>query len=365
MTEPGPRALVLLDRDGCLVEERHYLADPDQVVLLPRAARAIRLLAESGIACVVASNQSGVARGYFTEDDMLAVHSRFEELLEAQGAFLDGYYYAVAHPDAAAPELREGLGMRKPNTGMIEDAREDLELPDAPLFTIGDKAIDVAFGRNGGGTGILVRTGYGAGEEAAVREAFPGAPVCDDVYDAACRVLNELILAEARWDETLARKLCTAGEARAWAADLRAGGRTSVLANGCFDLLHGGHVSFLEDARAAGDGLVLAVNSNASIARLKGAGRPILDETARLQMLAALEAVDRLVVFHPDSADEVLEEIRPDVHAKGTDYRSDNVPELQTSRRLGIRTVIAGAAKENSTRDIIEVIVERARRGLL
>ena len=99
--------------------------------------------------------------------------------------------------------------------------------------------------------------------------------------------------------------------------------------------------------------------------RLKGKECPILNEVDRLQLLAALRCVDYVTVFHEDSADLVLETLRPDIHAKGTDYRHDNVPELDTSRRLGIETRIAGNPKENSTKDIIATVLERAKAGIL
>jgi bifunctional ADP-heptose synthase (sugar kinase/adenylyltransferase) len=101
------------------------------------------------------------------------------------------------------------------------------------------------------------------------------------------------------------------------------------------------------------------------VRRLKGDKRPLLEEIDRLQLLAAMRPIDYVTIFHEDSADYVLEALRPDIHAKGTDYRSDNVPELETSRRLGIETRIAGNPKENSSRDVIDTIVERAKAGLI
>jgi len=350
-----PRALLLIDRDGTMIEERDYLGDPAGVALLARTVRAFKLMAEQNLACAVCTNQSGIARGKFTEADLERVHDRLKELLAAEGVAAPRIYHCAAAPDSADPR-------RKPAPGMAKEAIRDLGLAGVPVFSIGDKAIDVEFGRNAGGEGILVRTGYGAKAEGEVAE---GTLVADDLYDAVRIVLNELDKSEWPEDGVLASKLRTPGEMRRIAKAEKDAGRKVVFANGCFDLLHGGHISFLENSRAAGDALVLGVNSNASISRLKGKGRPLLDQAARLQLLAAFACVDYLTVFYTDSADEPLEEILPEFHAKGTDYRSDNVPELQTSRRLGIKTVIAGAPKENSTRDIIEVVVERTRSGAL
>ncbi|GAB4318556.1 MAG: hypothetical protein Kow0059_12130 [Candidatus Sumerlaeia bacterium] len=157
----------------------------------------------------------------------------------------------------------------------------------------------------------------------------------------------------------LGRKLRTRAELKDILARERAAGKTIVLANGCFDLLHGGHVSYLEGARALGDVLVVGLNSDASMRALKGTGRPVYPETWRAELLAAMSAVDYIVIFDEPTCDALLEELRPHVHAKGTDYTAQTVPERETARRCGIRTHIAGAPKENSTKDIIRAIIEK------
>jgi D-glycero-beta-D-manno-heptose 1-phosphate adenylyltransferase len=139
-------------------------------------------------------------------------------------------------------------------------------------------------------------------------------------------------------------------------ADARRLGQRIVLANGCFDLLHAGHIRFLEGARREGDVLVIAVNSDASEKKLKGAGRPILPAVARAQLVAAVAAVDYVVIFEESDVARLLETLRPDVHAKGTDYTADSVPESGVARRLGIRVAIVGDPKRHSTTDLIEQI---------
>src|SRR5690606_4369262 len=163
-----------------------------------------------------------------------------------------------------------------------------------------------------GGKGILVRTGYGRKAEISMRAAKKYCAVASDVYEAVRLVLADLIKAECPNEPAMASKFKTLGQLHDIVATANRATRRVVLANGCFDLLHGGHVSFLEASRAAGDMLVLAVNSNASIKRLKGAQRPLLRESERLQLLAGLACVDYLTVFYTDAADEVLEEIHPD-----------------------------------------------------
>jgi rfaE bifunctional protein nucleotidyltransferase chain/domain len=153
----------------------------------------------------------------------------------------------------------------------------------------------------------------------------------------------------------------TVDEAAALAERLRAEGKRIVLANGCFDLLHVGHVRYLHAARRLGDVLFVGINSDATVARLKGRGRPLMPAEERAEMLLALRAVDHVVVFDDERADRLLERLRPDVHAKGTDYTPDTVPEGATMRRLGGRTAVVGDPKDHSTRDLIERIVERFR----
>lgn len=139
-------------------------------------------------------------------------------------------------------------------------------------------------------------------------------------------------------------------------AEHRRGGGRIVLANGIFDLLHAGHVRYLEGARGQGDVLVVAVNSDASAHPLKGPGRPILPEAARAQLVAALRAVDYVLIFDEPSVEALLADLRPDVHAKGTDYTAETVPERETAARLGIRVAIVGDPKDHSTRELLEKI---------
>jgi len=127
-----------------------------------------------------------------------------------------------------------------------------------------------------------------------------------------------------------------------------------VFANGCFDLIHGGHVSYLEDAAACGDILVVGVNGDISVRSLKGDKRPICPIEERLLVLESLEVVDYLIAFDEDTCETLLRTLRPDVHAKGTDYTAENVPERAISDELGIETIITGNPKENATKTMIK-----------
>jgi rfaE bifunctional protein nucleotidyltransferase chain/domain len=137
------------------------------------------------------------------------------------------------------------------------------------------------------------------------------------------------------------------------AAARRAAGQTIVFANGAFDLLHAGHVRYLEAARRGGDWLAVGVNSDASVARAKGRGRPIVPEAERAEIVAALACVDAVVIFDEDSPAGLLGELQPDVHAKGTDYTAESVPERTAVAAYGGRTVIVGDPKDHATTDLI------------
>jgi D-glycero-beta-D-manno-heptose 1-phosphate adenylyltransferase len=133
-------------------------------------------------------------------------------------------------------------------------------------------------------------------------------------------------------------------------------GERIVFANGCFDALHVGHIRYLEGAHREGDVLVVAVNSDRGVRALKGPGRPILPESARTDLVAALRAVDYVILFSEPDVEPLLECLRPDVHAKGTDYTAETVPERATAARLGIRVAIVGDPKEHSSRELLRSV---------
>ena len=130
-------------------------------------------------------------------------------------------------------------------------------------------------------------------------------------------------------------------------------GRGVVLANGCFDLLHAGHVRYLQGARSLGDLLVVGINSDDEVARLKGQGRPILPERDRAEIVASLKVVDLVTIFSEPTVTELLLAIRPNIHAKGTDYTEETVPERDVVRSYGGRVRIVGDPKDHSTSELI------------
>ena len=139
---------------------------------------------------------------------------------------------------------------------------------------------------------------------------------------------------------------------------MRALGKRVVFTNGCFDILHVGHIRSLRDAKSRGDILVIGVNSDRSVRKIKGPSRPVVPEEERVELLCAFDMVDYVTVFDDETADAVLEKLRPDIHAKGTDYTPENVPERETVLGYGGEVAIVGDPKDHSTKSIVDRIQE-------
>lgn len=150
------RPAVFLDRDGTLIEDPGYLGEPDGVVLIPGVPEALRRLREAGFALVVVSNQAGVARGLFSEEDVRAVNDRLQALLASEGAAVDAWYWCPHHQEFGGP-----CACRKPGTELLERAARDLGLNLGASWMVGDHPTDVQAGQRAGGRGILVLTGHG------------------------------------------------------------------------------------------------------------------------------------------------------------------------------------------------------------
>jgi len=178
------RRAVFLDRDGTLIVERDYLADPAGVELVPGVVDALKRLQHAGLLLVIVTNQSGIARGLYSEADFRAVQARLLALLEADGVRIDATYFCPHHPDITGP-----CSCRKPGPGMYHEAERDLAVDLAASFYVGDRARDVEPARLFGGTGILVLTGYGQAERKAVP---PGTRIVADLAEAAAEILGSM-----------------------------------------------------------------------------------------------------------------------------------------------------------------------------
>jgi D-glycero-D-manno-heptose 1,7-bisphosphate phosphatase len=188
MTPPKPA--VFLDRDGVVIEEAHYLAASEQVRLLPGAAEAIASLNRAGWVVVIVSNQSGVARGLFSEADVRTVHHRLAELLGGYGAKIDAFHFCPHHPEAEVPAFRIECECRKPRPGMLVRAASELGLSLTSSWMIGDRVTDLEAGAAAGCRTVLVRTGYGMLTNAAAldRDALNLDLIAADLADAVAKL---------------------------------------------------------------------------------------------------------------------------------------------------------------------------------
>ncbi len=173
---------VFFDRDGTINVDLDYLADPDKLQLIPGAAKAIKEANELGVRVFVITNQSGVARGLYREEDVLAVHHRLERVLKDSGARIDALFYCPHHPDYGIAPYRKVCKCRKPSTGMLREAQKSFGIDLRASFVVGDKCTDVKTGKNAGCGTVLVLTGYGATEsdDCGAEADF----VAQDIYDA-------------------------------------------------------------------------------------------------------------------------------------------------------------------------------------
>jgi D-glycero-D-manno-heptose 1,7-bisphosphate phosphatase len=191
------RPAVFLDRDGTMIEDSGYLNRVEDIAPFPWMVDAVRALNRAELPVIVVTNQSGIARGILTEDRLAEIHARIDDLLRAGGASVTAYYYCPHHPDGTVARFSQVCDCRKPAPGLIARAVADLDLDLARSFVVGDKWIDVALARTVGAKGVLVRTGYGAGEEKHPAPGVAAHAIVDNLAAAVSWVIREFNLQSA------------------------------------------------------------------------------------------------------------------------------------------------------------------------
>lgn len=176
---------IFLDRDGTINEELEFISSPDDVILIPRSAEAIREANQLGLKVFVITNQSGVARGFIKEEELVKVHNKLVELLNSEGAHLDAIYFCPHHPEFGVPPYKMECDCRKPNSGMLRQAEKEYNIDLKKSFVVGDRIIDVQTAHAVGATGILVLTGYGKNQiEEIQKNNIKIDYIAEDLYDA-------------------------------------------------------------------------------------------------------------------------------------------------------------------------------------
>jgi D-glycero-D-manno-heptose 1,7-bisphosphate phosphatase len=189
-----PNSCIFIDRDGTINEDIGYVSTPEQLSVYPWTAQAIRLINEAGVRVVVVTNQSGIARGFYTEDVLRAIHQRLIEELARQGARLDAVYYCPHHPRIGNPSYRRECDCRKPKPGMLQRAAREHGINLSRSWVIGDKSSDVNLAAAAGAHSALVLTGYGL-ETSRNRESWPCEPdlVAENLLDAVNQIIERSI----------------------------------------------------------------------------------------------------------------------------------------------------------------------------
>jgi D-glycero-D-manno-heptose 1,7-bisphosphate phosphatase len=187
----NPRSAIFIDRDGTINEDVGYLSRPEDLIVYPWAAEAIRLINEAGVKAIVITNQSGIARGHYTEETLGAIHDRLCEELARQGARIDAIYYCPHHPRFGDERYRRACECRKPEPGMLRAAAAEHGVDLAGSFMIGDKASDINLATGAGARGVLVMTGYGRETLENIRR-WPCDPamVAENLLEAVERILE-------------------------------------------------------------------------------------------------------------------------------------------------------------------------------
>ncbi len=324
---------VFLDRDGVIVHDRGYVHKAEDLELLEGAGEAIRRFNEARLLVIIISNQAGVARGYFNEDDVNVFNKALTAELKKKGAHIDAIYFCPHHPtEGTVKEYSLVCECRKPKAGMILAAAKDHGISLQGSWMIGDRQSDVE-----------------AGKKAACRTILLGKDA-RNLHDAASIILDG--------KEPLPPndKLVLFNEVGTLAEELRKQKKKTVFTNGCFDLLHAGHAYYLNEARKKGDVLIVGLNSDRSVRKIKGKDRPINNELERAYVLSALAAVGYVIIFDEDVPLLLVEMIRPDVYVKGSDWRGKGIPEEKIVQKYGGIVEYVPLAAGFSSTNIIEKI---------
>lgn len=329
--------VIFLDRDDTINKDPGYLNDPNLVELLPNSKDGLRLLAAFGYKFIIITNQSGMARGKITLEQLEAVNERLLQLLAEAEIQIEKIYFCPDHPDNFTE-------CRKPNPGMINDALTDFDIDLSKSYLIGDKQSDVE-------TGLRHNI-------AAIKIDTKTYQKLSDNHIANARDLLEAaqIILEHQFDQTLGKKILNFKEAEKFAENEKQKGNTVVFTNGCFDILHSGHLQYLNQAAALGKTFILGLNGDSSIQALKGSNRPINKLADRATLLAGFDFIDKIVPFEDTTPIPLIQKLKPNIHVKGADYTIESLPEARHVLDGGGKIIILPFRKGYSTTNIIAKI---------
>jgi rfaE bifunctional protein nucleotidyltransferase chain/domain len=326
---------VFLDRDGVLNEDPGYVHKLEDFKLYGDVIESLNLL-KKDFKLIIITNQSGIGRGYYKEEDFHRFNDKLVEELKKNGIIIEKTYFCPHSP-------KEKCNCRKPNTTFIEQAKRQFNIDVRHSFVIGDHPADVKLGKNAGCKAVYLLRGHATGHLEEARGNNP------DYIANSLKQAADFILFNKD------KKIIKRDKLKELSENLKKENKKIVTLNGAFDILHKGHEKILKEAKAQGDVLIVGVNSDKSVKGNKGPGRPLNNEFSRAKMLANFEYVDYVTIFDEKTPIEMLEIIKPNVHVNGSEYGKDCI-ERETVKRYGGRIHIVKLKEGFSTTGIIAKI---------
>lgn len=331
---------VFLDRDGTINEDTHYLSSPEQIKILPNTIEGLKKL-QTEFLLIIVSNQSGIGRGYFTENQLKKINNKLLNDLKNEGVKITKIYYAPYYEHSKIPKYRTGEFLRKPNPGMLFLAQKEFNLDLSASWIIGDKESDILAGVNANLKGYIYIKNSKSFEKLNVSPT----KIVSNLNQAAEFILKQESKIITNYDNI-----------KSLVQNLRKQKKKIVTTNGVFDIIHIGHIRYLNEAKKLGDVLIVGVNSDSSVKLIKGKDRPINSQFARAEILASLKSVDYCVIFKEKDPKKLLSIIKPDIHVKGGDYNINQIIERKIVEKFGGKIILIPMIKGYSTTNIIKKI---------
>ncbi|MCK5282720.1 MAG: HAD-IIIA family hydrolase [Nanoarchaeota archaeon] len=322
---------IFLDRDGTLVVDHGYVYKVDDFRLHEEVIEGLKLLKDFRL--FVITNQSGIGRGYYKEEDMHNFNNRMLKEISKHGIKIEKIYFCPHTPE-------EKCECRKPKTKFIKQAKEEFNIGTKNSWVIGDHDSDVLLAKNTGCNAVYLLTGHGKKHLKEARNAKP------EYIAATLKQAAEYILFNKE------KKIIKRESLKDLINELRKQNKKIVTINGAFDVLHKGHEKILSEAKKQGNILITAINSDSSVKENKGLERPLNNENARAKMLANFNYVDYVTVFPEKTPIDVLNVIRPDIHVNGSEY-GENCIEAETVKKNGGKIYIVNLLPDYSTTSLI------------
>jgi len=328
--------LIVLDRDGIINVVKEYVPMIEPLEFIPNAINGLKLLQDLNFKLVLITNQSRIGRYYFTEEQHHKFNQYFLNVLKQEGIIFSEVFYCPHDP-------KEGCVCQKPNIQLFEEYFKTNNINKNFSFSIGDKTSNIKLGENLEIKSILVKTG-----NSVIDKEYYNIPDY-----TACNLMDA-----AKWIKQQ-EKLKDIEEIKNISTFLKKQSKRVVFTNGCFDILHPGHIRLLRQAHSFGDVLIVGLNTDNSIKRLKGENRPLNPEKNRVEVLSALEDVDYLILFDEDTPHNLISWIQPNVLVKGSDYLGKEIVGADIVISLGGEVRLVDLVEGMSTTNIINKLGER------